>query len=271
MKKIFSIGETSDITGISVQTLRNYSNMGLVKPESVDKYTGYRYYTINQLHLLDKIKYMRELEIPINVIVDAIKSSDNAVLKDIFERQLKELRMRLQKLRESEEILEWYIDSIDYQEEMSGVKLPYIKGFEERKAIGTDYSGDNGPAQSEILISRLRHSKDGSRLRYLRQYGYVLSSQSFEKREFEPEIEFMFVKSADRSNIAENIEKHIVTFPKGDYLCFWDSKRLENVSEGIIDAVKNRKGKVLAIEYCDGLSDYGSNLKCEYQIYMGEK
>ena len=84
MNNIFSIGEASKITGISVQMLRNYANMGLVKPENVDQFTGYRYYTINQLHLLDKIKYLRGLDIPVSIIADAISSSDNRALKKLL-------------------------------------------------------------------------------------------------------------------------------------------------------------------------------------------
>ena len=108
MEELFSIGEASKITGISIQMLRNYANMGIVEPETVDKFTGYRYYTINQLHILDKIKYLRGLDIPVNVIADAIKSDDNSGLRVILEAQLSELNDKIEELKESEDIISIY-------------------------------------------------------------------------------------------------------------------------------------------------------------------
>lgn len=41
---IFSIGEFSQISGLSLKTLRFYDEKGLLKPAQVDPSTGYRFY-----------------------------------------------------------------------------------------------------------------------------------------------------------------------------------------------------------------------------------
>jgi DNA-binding transcriptional MerR regulator len=41
---MFTIGEFSKVTGLSVKTLRFYHEEGLLVPTSVDDATGYRYY-----------------------------------------------------------------------------------------------------------------------------------------------------------------------------------------------------------------------------------
>jgi DNA-binding transcriptional MerR regulator len=44
MKITYSIGEFSQVTGLSVKTLRFYHERGILIPSSVDDATGYRFY-----------------------------------------------------------------------------------------------------------------------------------------------------------------------------------------------------------------------------------
>ncbi|MEZ4635000.1 MAG: MerR family DNA-binding transcriptional regulator [Caldilineaceae bacterium] len=46
---MLKIGEFSKLAQVSVKTLRYYAELGLLKPDWVDRYTGYRYYTLQQL------------------------------------------------------------------------------------------------------------------------------------------------------------------------------------------------------------------------------
>ncbi len=41
---MFSIGEFSKVTGLTVKTLRFYHEQGLLDPTHIDPETGYRYY-----------------------------------------------------------------------------------------------------------------------------------------------------------------------------------------------------------------------------------
>lgn len=52
---MFKIGEFSKLGQVSVRMLRHYDQMGLLKPGHTDKWTGYRYYTIEQLARLNRI------------------------------------------------------------------------------------------------------------------------------------------------------------------------------------------------------------------------
>jgi len=49
------IGEFSKISRDSVKTLRYYDEIGLLKPAQIDRFTGYRYYTLSQLSRLNRI------------------------------------------------------------------------------------------------------------------------------------------------------------------------------------------------------------------------
>ena len=49
--KYYTIGEFSDLTGLSLKALRIYDKKGILKPSFTDPDTSYRYY--NNLNLID--------------------------------------------------------------------------------------------------------------------------------------------------------------------------------------------------------------------------
>jgi effector-binding domain-containing protein len=58
---MFKIGDFSKLSRVSVRTLRYYEEVGLLKPVEVDRFTGYRYYAIDQLPRLNRILVLKDL------------------------------------------------------------------------------------------------------------------------------------------------------------------------------------------------------------------
>ncbi|RED51771.1 MerR family transcriptional regulator [Cohnella lupini] len=58
---MFKISEFSKISQVSVKTLRYYDQLNILKPDHTDKYTGYRYYTADQMFQLNRILAYKEL------------------------------------------------------------------------------------------------------------------------------------------------------------------------------------------------------------------
>ena len=56
MKEIFSISQTAKIVGMTAEALRHYDRIGLVKPCKVDEWTGYRYYSQQEIVRLNTVK-----------------------------------------------------------------------------------------------------------------------------------------------------------------------------------------------------------------------
>ncbi|MEL7433945.1 MAG: MerR family DNA-binding transcriptional regulator, partial [Chloroflexota bacterium] len=52
---MFKIGDFSKLSQVSSKALRYYDNIGLLKPAHVDSFSGYRYYTVDQLPRLNRI------------------------------------------------------------------------------------------------------------------------------------------------------------------------------------------------------------------------
>jgi DNA-binding transcriptional MerR regulator len=58
---MFKIGEFSRLSRISVRMLRHYDQLALLTPSQTDPYTGYRYYSAEQLPRLNRIIALRDL------------------------------------------------------------------------------------------------------------------------------------------------------------------------------------------------------------------
>ena len=49
MGKYLSIGQMGRLNNLSVQTLRHYEKVGILKPSYINEDTGYRYYSMKLL------------------------------------------------------------------------------------------------------------------------------------------------------------------------------------------------------------------------------
>jgi DNA-binding transcriptional MerR regulator len=70
---MFRIGDFSQLGQVSIRTLRLYDEMNLLKPAQIDKLTGYRYYTIEQLPRLNRILALKDLGLSLDQIGDLLK------------------------------------------------------------------------------------------------------------------------------------------------------------------------------------------------------
>ena len=68
-----TVKNVSEITGISIRTLRYYDEIGLLKPTELTE-AGYRLYDNKALEKLQEIMFFRELEIP---LMDIKRIMDN--------------------------------------------------------------------------------------------------------------------------------------------------------------------------------------------------
>ncbi|MFB6730292.1 MerR family transcriptional regulator [Bacillus mobilis] len=97
LNKRFTIGEMAKMHNIAESTLRYYDEKGIFHPSTVDPQTNYRYYTIDQFSLLDTIKFLRQLNIPLKEIKKYIDERNPAYALNLLEKQQE---MMLKKQRE---------------------------------------------------------------------------------------------------------------------------------------------------------------------------
>jgi DNA-binding transcriptional MerR regulator/effector-binding domain-containing protein len=98
---VYTIGEFSKITGLTVKTLRFYHEQGLLVPTSVDDETGYRYYDHAKIETGRAITHLRSLDLCLDEIGAILRSAgDDADLREVMERQKALLETKIQRYRE---------------------------------------------------------------------------------------------------------------------------------------------------------------------------
>lgn len=266
MKDLYSIGETAKILGVTVQTLRYYSKTYLLQPKYIDPATGYRYYSFDQFHYIDRIKYLQSFGIPLANIQEVIQSGSVEKLIPILEEQRQK---SIQQLKETQEIIndiEWYIKYFKYLKNNDILGSIYKVKMEERYVVKVPCYEDEPLQNMEMRLIEIKYSHELKHLRYLRQFGYTIDLNKFMDKKFSPESIFMYLK-----NKPDIDNENIMIIPSGEYLCFQVELLTERWDPYIIkDYLKkyNRKPVlVIANEYEDNLKEY-TNAVYEIQILI---
>ena len=99
MRAALSIGEFSQITHLSVKTLRRYHDAGLLEPTEVDPHSGYRYYTTAQVPTAQVIRRFRELGMPVREVGEVLATTDPEARSVLIAGHLERLENQLDQTR----------------------------------------------------------------------------------------------------------------------------------------------------------------------------
>ena len=72
-QNLLTIGNLSKQTGVHVKSLRYYEQLGILLPAYTDPDTGYRYYTLSQIPVVDAIRACIFLDIPLKEFIGFLK------------------------------------------------------------------------------------------------------------------------------------------------------------------------------------------------------
>ena len=136
------IGEFSKMMQVTVKTLRHYEQRGLLMPEEVDKWTGYRYYSISQMQRLNAIRDLQRQGFTLEEIKELFDDGAQMPGVELLTQKIEETERQLQLLVERlRQLLRW-LDSHKQKNTMEKFNiqsLPEIIVASHREVIA-DYS-----------------------------------------------------------------------------------------------------------------------------------
>lgn len=116
---MFKIGDFSRLSRVSIRALRLYDQMELLKPAHVDPFTGYRYYSAEQLSRLNQIVAFKDLGFSLEQIIELLndkispaqirgmlrlKQAEVQQLIEGEQTRLRRIEARLQQIEQSESV-----------------------------------------------------------------------------------------------------------------------------------------------------------------------
>ena len=152
---MFKIGDFSKLSFVTVKTLRYYDEIGLLKPVKVDRFTGYRYYSADQLPRLNYIAALKNLGLSLEEINTLINNDLTPhQMKDIFILKQAELKQRVNEEQRRLEQVEKLLRQIEKEGAMPDYQV-VIKKVEPQilasiRAVLPTYS-DIGQLYGEIF------------------------------------------------------------------------------------------------------------------------
>lgn len=183
-KDLFRIGDVAKMFHLSVSSLRHYENIGLVLPEYISPESGYRYYSTEQFEILNTIRYLRALDMPLSEIENFLENRDIDCME---EKLLQQKEIVIQKQLELKRIekkiehrLNWLHDAQSIAlNEVSIIKLP------ETKIVWVDNPLKiEGYLDMEVPIRELDQS-DAEAVVFLGKVGVGTSKEHLSERNIE--------------------------------------------------------------------------------------
>ena len=138
----FTISEFGKLRNVNINSLRYYEKIGILKPDHVDAKTGYRYYSPDQLPILDVILLCLDFGMPLKELKSYI-SDDNFINnsklfeigRQIAQKRLHSAQMELEKI----EYTQSYLHNNQQYSEEEGL---YTREIPDRVIITMDYCED---------------------------------------------------------------------------------------------------------------------------------
>ena len=113
---MLKIGDFSRLAHVSVKTLRHYGRLGLLKPAWIDRFSGYRYYTPDQLAQLNRILLLKDLSFSLDQIRQLMhKDIPAAELRGMVRLKQSELERQVQAQREQLARVETFLRQIEQE------------------------------------------------------------------------------------------------------------------------------------------------------------
>ena len=146
-QKLLSIGDLARLKGINIQSLRYYDRIGVLKPAYVNPDTGYRYYTPEQIIILDIIQLCLAFHLPLKSL-EALQPDSEAPL-NLKEMILDGQNEARKKLLEAQKTLDLSFDLIEQIERLDtprNINEPYTVDFNTRALLTLPWDAvhDNG-------------------------------------------------------------------------------------------------------------------------------
>lgn len=206
-EKLFQIGEVAKMFHISMGTLRHYEQYGLLKPERTDPKTGYRYYSVRQLEMLNTIRYLRVLDIPLAQIAEFLQNRDIHVIEEKLVKQKEIIQQKQQELERISRKIDHRLEQLREATSAELDKISMVQTPPSRIVLIRDLLKLESYLDLEYSIRRMEAGQKES-LAFLGKVGVGISKESLEAGVLEHyELAFLLLDEEDA------YEGNVETFP----------------------------------------------------------
>jgi effector-binding domain-containing protein len=148
------IGRFSVITRLSQKALRYYDQKEILVPKAKDPFTGYRYYTGNQIQRGIKIKHFTDLGLSLEEIqryLEAEEKQDQKVIEKILETRLQVAERELKDMQRVVSLLKNPMEVVK-----NTMSKPVIKETQVLRVLSKRENGTYGKTIGKLIIDLMK-------------------------------------------------------------------------------------------------------------------
>lgn len=244
--KYFSIGETARINNVSIQALRLYDRMGLLKPAYVDQESNYRYYTMDQFIFLDLIRHTKQVGTPLKELKDVFHNKDVDTLLEHIRKQEAALESEILRLKKVSMFLESIGDKIEYATKLEKTNEIFYRDVEKRLVAYVGINEENRDTDTEIKFRNLDNILNGYDIMLGGETGYFVDLDLLlNKGTLQYDKFYTTLCGANKKSLKGKVDIHEI--PRGKCLCIIYSneereRALEKLRQYVLDNKIETKG-----------------------------
>lgn len=212
-EKLLSIGALSKQTGVHIKSLRYYDRLGILNPAYVDPDTGYRYYSLHQIPVVDAIQLCVDLDIPLKQFTEYYTETSHQLhYAKLVERGAMLAKEKIRVIQERLAGLEAMQEEISRSELVAQSPLGIRWHFPALNVWITPCPDGPASVNDPAHFRRMMRMVENSGLKIGYYVGQLLLCQK-EQREL-----FSYL-SVEIPEGTQDTPSNILRIPEGEYLC----------------------------------------------------
>ena len=121
MESYFSISEAAKIVGLTSETLRHYDRIDLVKPCKKDQWSGYRYYSEQEIVRLNTIQALRCMDLSLKEIKKVLEYDNLEEIVEFLKRAEQKANQKIEQLKYAKSKIQ--LARADYEKKQNGKQM----------------------------------------------------------------------------------------------------------------------------------------------------
>ena len=260
MKNYFSISEAAQIVGLTSETLRHYDRIDLVKPCKKDQWSGYRYYSEQEIVRLNTIQALRCMDLSLKEIKKVLEY-DNLEEIIVFLKQAEQkANQKIEQLKYAKSKIQ--LEREDYEKKQNGKQTQHEIFYQQID-------------ERVILLSNSMQQPTLSNLWNYHSHFYEQTNDLQKQKYSFEDLAGIYTKDGKSSLFAVCIQypskKDLVVLPSGTYICANCSEEdREDILKKLLNTIKQKYEKepefIVQMVVITGILQWNYQI----QIFLGE-
>lgn len=179
----FTVGELAKLSHVSKQTLIYYDREGVFKPSIVNESNGYRYYTADQLEVLDSIMILKEMGLSLSEIRHFMQTRNEENAVALMKSQQEKIKNKIATLRLVARRLARKIETVE-EFHAGGQALQWLNNAKPQYLGVQRVPPPGGILEVDMSIKMLFLKAQTYRYAHFYQIGTMISAQNLQEENF---------------------------------------------------------------------------------------